>query len=121
MEFSFLIRCHNNAQRWKYVIPTGKFHLNFKFHKNGDIRKLKAWSFRLLKNDFYRLYNERARTLQSSITIFLIHPVVRSILVVQEVHSNFTSERECRIRFSRCKKGVIVHILPSVKVLFPVY
>ena len=28
----------------------------FKFHKNGDIRKLKAWSFRLLKNDFCRLY-----------------------------------------------------------------
>ena len=48
----------------------------FKFHKNGDIRKLKAWSFRLLKNDFCRLYNERARALQSSIAIFLIHPVV---------------------------------------------
>ena len=47
----------------------------FKFHKNGDIRKLTAWSFRLLKNDFCRLYNERARVLQSSITIFLIHPV----------------------------------------------
>ena len=47
----------------------------FKFHKNGDIRKLKAWSFLLLKNDFCRLYNERARALQSSITIFLIHPV----------------------------------------------
>ena len=27
MEFSFLIRCHNNAQRWKYVILTGNFHL----------------------------------------------------------------------------------------------
>ena len=47
----------------------------FKFHKNGDIRKLKAWSFRLWKNDFCRLYHERARSLQSSITIFLIHPV----------------------------------------------
>ena len=44
---------------------------SFKFHKNGDIRKLKAWSFRLLKNDFCRLYNERTRVLQSSITIFL--------------------------------------------------
>ena len=43
----------------------------FKFHKNGDIRKLKAWSFRLWKNDFCRLYNERARALQNSITIFL--------------------------------------------------
>ena len=42
----------------------------FKFHKNGDIRKLKAWSFRLWKNDFCRLNNERARALQSSITIF---------------------------------------------------
>ena len=47
----------------------------FKFHKNGDIRKLKAWSFRLWKNDFRRLYNERARALQSSITIFVRHPV----------------------------------------------
>ena len=63
------------------MIPTGNFHLIricsifFKFHKNGDIQKLKAWSFRLLKNDFCRLYNERARALQSSITILLIHPV----------------------------------------------
>ena len=47
----------------------------FKFHKNGDIRKLKAWSFQLWKNDFCALYNKRARPLQSSITIFLIHPV----------------------------------------------
>ena len=47
----------------------------FKFHKNGDIRKLKARSFRPWKNDFRRLYNELARALQSSITIFLIHPV----------------------------------------------
>ena len=31
-------------------------NLFFKFHKNSDIRKLKAWSFRLLKNDFCRLY-----------------------------------------------------------------
>ena len=49
----------------------------FKFHKNGDIWKLKAWSFQLLKNDFCRLYNERARALQSLITIFLIHPVLQ--------------------------------------------
>ena len=47
----------------------------FKFHKHGDIRKLKAWSFRLWKNDFCRLYNELARALQCSITIFFIHPV----------------------------------------------
>ena len=47
----------------------------FKFHKNGDIRKLNAWYFRLWKNDFCRLYNERAIALQSSITIFLRHPV----------------------------------------------
>ena len=52
--------------------------LFFKFHKNGDIRKLKAWSFRLWKNDFCKLYNERARALQSSITIFLRHPVYYS-------------------------------------------
>ena len=50
----------------------------FKFHKNGNIRKLKAWSFRLWKNDFRRLYNERDRALQNSITFFFIHPVVYS-------------------------------------------
>ena len=27
MKFSFLIRCPNNAQRWKYAISTGYFHL----------------------------------------------------------------------------------------------
>ena len=42
----------------------------FKFHKNGDIRKLQAYSFRLWKIDFSRLYNERAKALQSSITFF---------------------------------------------------
>ena len=47
----------------------------FEFHKNNDNRKLKAWYFRLWKNNFYRLYNERARAHQSSITFFLIHPV----------------------------------------------
>ena len=77
MKFSFLIRCPNNAQRWKYAISTSYFHLIriaqsfFKFHKNDDNRKLKAWSFRLRKNDFCRLYNERARALQSSTTFFL--------------------------------------------------
>ena len=49
----------------------------FKFHKNDDNRKLKAWSFRLRKNDFCRLYNERARALQSSITFFFKHPVFK--------------------------------------------
>ena len=47
----------------------------FKFHKNDDNQKLKAWSIRLRKNDFCRLYNERARALQSSITFFLIRTV----------------------------------------------
>ena len=47
----------------------------FKFHKNGDIRKLKAWSFWLWKNYFGRLYNEHVRVLQSSSTFFFIHPV----------------------------------------------
>ena len=42
----------------------------FKFHKNGDNRKLKAWSL-----DYERMisvdeYNERARALLSSITFF---------------------------------------------------
>ena len=41
-----------------------------KFHKNGGIRKLKAWSLRLWKNDSCRLYNEGARALQVSITFF---------------------------------------------------
>ena len=44
----------------------------FKFHKNGDIRRLKACSFRLWKNDFCRLYNKRAKALQIWITFFLI-------------------------------------------------
>ena len=26
MESSFLIRCHDNAQRWKYAISTGNFY-----------------------------------------------------------------------------------------------
>ena len=43
----------------------------FKLHKNGDNRKLKAFSFRLWKNDFCRLYNKRARALQIWITFFL--------------------------------------------------
>ena len=48
----------------------------FKFHKNGGIQKVKAWSFLLWKNDFCRLYNERARALQSLIYyLFFIHPV----------------------------------------------
>ena len=47
----------------------------FKFLKNDDTRKLKAWSFHLQKNDFCGLYNERAKAQQSSITFFLIHPV----------------------------------------------
>ena len=42
----------------------------FKFHKNDDNQKLKAWSIHLRKNDFCRLYNKRARALQSSITFF---------------------------------------------------
>ena len=40
----------------------------FKFHKSRDIRKLQARSFRLWKNNFCTLYNERAKALQSSIT-----------------------------------------------------
>ena len=48
----------------------------FKFHKNDDNWKLKAWSFRLRKNDFCTLYNERARALQSVITFFLIRTVL---------------------------------------------
>ena len=43
----------------------------FKCHKNGDIQKLKAWSFPLWKNDFCRLNNEHARALQSWIIFFL--------------------------------------------------
>ena len=61
--------------REKYVANFATF---FKFHKNDDNRKLKAWSFRLRKNDFCRLYNERARALQSSITFFFIHPVEKA-------------------------------------------
>ena len=56
----------------------------FKFHKNDDNRKLKAWSFRLRKNDFCRFYNERPRALQSSITFFFIHPVVVQKTLIQQ-------------------------------------
>ena len=66
----------------------------FKFHKNGDIRKLKAWSFRLLKNDFCKLYNEHARALQSSITIFLIHPVYQ--IIRQMYHGSTRAKAICR-------------------------
>ena len=62
----------------------------FKFHKNDGNRKLKAWSFRLRKNDFCRLYNERARALQSSITFFLIHPVYQKITFIHR-----SSTRSC--------------------------
>ena len=51
-----------------------------KFYKNGDIRKLKACSFRLCKNDFCRLYNKRARALQSWITFFLYTLYIHIIL-----------------------------------------
>ena len=54
----------------------------FKFHKNDDNRKLKDWSFRLRKNDFCRSYNERARALQSTITLFLIRTVYYNIAFV---------------------------------------
>ena len=47
----------------------------FKCHKNGNIRKLKPGLSDWKKNDFCRLYDERVRAFQSSITFFLIHPV----------------------------------------------
>ena len=55
----------------------------FKFCKNDDNRKLKAWSFRLEKNDFCRLYNERARAMQSLITFF-IHPAHGKFIVLKK-------------------------------------
>ena len=39
-QFSSLIRCHNNAKRWKYAISTGNFlliRIYFKFHKNDMV------------------------------------------------------------------------------------
>ena len=75
----------------------------FKFHKNGDIRKLKAWSFRLWKNDFCRLYNERARALQSSITIFLRHPVyVCSLTTRSQSNSSKTTSGGFSTIWSGC-------------------
>ena len=58
MKFSFLIRCPNWMLRggnmrfrpaiFIWFVFAQSF---FKFHKNDDNRKLKAWSFRLRKND----------------------------------------------------------------------
>ena len=88
----------------------------FKFHKNGDIRKLKAWSFRLWKNDFCRLYNERARALQSSITIFLRQPVYRLFLhfvyiIVQQIVTLYTIS----IRVDVYQHGKCFVFLESIK------
>ena len=81
MTFSFLIRCINNAQRWKYAISTGYFHLiricpiflqiSQKWCRS---KAKKAWYFGMRKNDYCRLYNERARALQSFITFFFDTP-----------------------------------------------
>ena len=90
MEWTFLIRCHNNGQRWKYAISTGHFFIRicsiFIFHKNGDNRKLKAWSFRLWNNDFCRLYNERNRALQSPISLFFIQPVYMGLTAKRSIY-----------------------------------
>ena len=73
----------------------------FKFHKNDDNRKLKAWSFRLRKNDFCKLYNERAKALQSSITFFLIHPEQVGILSEHALEfARFTEKRLGTSKFS---------------------
>ena len=47
----------------------------FKFYNNGGNQKLKACSFELRKNYFCMLHIECPIASQSSITIFLIHPV----------------------------------------------
>ena len=47
----------------------------FKFYNNGGNQKLKACSFQLRKNYFCMLHIECPIGRQSSITIFLIHPV----------------------------------------------
>ena len=58
----------------------------FKFHKNGYIRKLQAWSFRLWKNDFCTLYNERPKAFQSSIT-FSYTPCIAKIYLFSFVET----------------------------------
>ena len=73
----------------------------FKFHKNSDIRKLKPWSFRLWKNDFCRLYNERAIALQSSITIFLRHPVYVCICLLSLTNSFVDKEKNNKSKSSQ--------------------
>ena len=85
----------------------------FKFHKNGDIRKLKAWSFRLWKNDFCRLYNEHARALQSSITIFW--DTLYSYYVTRKRKQNIMRLLDVH---DLGKKNHIMHIFPSMPTTF---
>ena len=50
-----------------FILPQSYFNL----YKNGDIRKIIVWSFRLWNNYFFTLNIEGATTLQSSITFVL--------------------------------------------------
>ena len=52
----------------------------FKFYNNDGNQKLKACSFQLRKNYFCMLHIECPIARQSSITIFLIHPVYHKSL-----------------------------------------
>ena len=61
----------------------------FKFYNNGGNQKLKAWSFQLRKNYFCMLNIEYPIARQSSITIFLIHPVYCTSNDLT-VHNNFS-------------------------------
>ena len=92
-EFSFLIRCHNNAQRWKYSISTGNFHLIricsvfLQISQKWWHSKAKSLVFLtvVINNDFCRLYNEHARALQSWITFFLNALYIWSSLILCDV------------------------------------
>ena len=78
----------------------------FKFHKNGDIQKLKAWSFGLWKNDFCRLYNEHARALQIWINFFL-YTMYNKIAIFTNIY------RRSRIGKNLNQVNIISSILSS--------
>ena len=63
------------------LIPTSNLNL-IRIYENDNIQKLKASSFRLSKNYFYRWNIVRARAFQSSITFFWDTLYINDSLIV---------------------------------------
>lgn len=62
----------NSAHLEIWLIGIAKFidfvtQVFIKFSKNANIQKLKAWFFKLSKNDLCTVNNNRVRSLQSSV------------------------------------------------------